>query len=158
LDLRAPLGHAIDFDLNARHILLVGEEKIFAPLIAIAHEAIAHGRAVVLAISNAPAIGHLLAPEIEYRADEVLNADLIAWADALVASGTLGWYHNINDAIRAVRYRLEAGFARGLIDVPMPCGAGQCYACTIDTARGVKLVCEHGAWFDLFDVENRSAR
>ncbi len=35
-----------------------------------------------------------------------------------------------------------------LIDVPMPCGTGACYACAVDTARGVKLACADGAWFE----------
>lgn len=165
LDLLAPLGHAVDFESHVQHVLLIGEGTRVAPLIAIAHGAIARGRAVVLATTPAPPRprfagegvfpAHLLSPEIEYRTDAGFNAELIAWADAIVASGSTEFYHRIADAVRAARYRLKPGYARGLIDLPMPCGSGVCYACAVETARGVKLACVDGASFDLIDFDNR---
>lgn len=169
-DLLAPLGRAIEFDVSARHVLLIGEGMRVVNLIAIAHDAVANGREVVL-VAPSPvedgaqagqgvgvSLAHLLSPEIEYRMDDGMNPEVIAWADAIVASGSPELYRALSDAIRAARYRLESGFARGLIDLPMPCGTGLCYACAVDTSRGVKLTCVEGPAFDLGDFENRRAR
>jgi dihydroorotate dehydrogenase electron transfer subunit len=160
LDLLAPLGHAVEFDANARHILLIGEGARVAPLFAIADNAIAQQREVVLVCRGADILpAQLLAPEIEYRIDaSAQTTELIAWADAIVASGPGELYRVLADTIRAARYRLGAGLARVLIDVPMPCGTGDCYACAVETRHGVQLACVDGPAFDLIDLENQSLR
>jgi dihydroorotate dehydrogenase electron transfer subunit len=156
LDLLAPLGNAIEFDANVRHVLLIGEDTRIVQLIALAHDAVAQAREVVLVNRGATVFpAHLLSPEIEYRTDDALSAELIAWADALVASGPDELYGALADAICAARYRLEPGFARVIVDVPMPCGAGACYACAVETARGVQLACADGPAFDLATLGNR---
>jgi dihydroorotate dehydrogenase electron transfer subunit len=156
LDLLAPLGNAIEFDVNARHVLLIGEGTRVVRLIALAHDAVTQAREVVL-VNRGENIfpAHLLSPEIEYRTDDALSAELIAWADAIVASGSDELYRALADTIRVARYRLEQGFARVIVDVPMPCGAGACYACAVETARGVRLACADGPAFDLATLENR---
>jgi len=173
-DLLAPIGHAIEFDASARHILLIGEGMRVVPLVPIAHDAVARGREVVLAHHTLGGTAaehpdrsvakpkdeifpaHLLSPEIEYRTDgEVLDTELVAWADAVVGSGSENLYRALADAVRAVRYRLEPGFARVLVDMPMPCGTGACYACAVETARGIQLACVDGPSFDLSELENR---
>ena len=160
LDLLAPLGHAVEFDAIARHILLIGEGAHVAPLIAIADSAIAQQREVVLVCRGADAFpAHLLAPEIEYRTDaSALGDELVAWADAIVASGVDELYRTLADAARAARYRLEPGLARVLIDLPMPCGTGVCYACAVETRRGVQLACVDGPAFDLADLDTWRTR
>ncbi len=157
LDALAPLGRAIEFDAKERRILLVGEGACVAPLIAIADSAVAQQREVVLVSRSADAFpSHLLAPEIEYRTDaDALGAELIAWADAMVASGSDETYRALADAARAARYRIEPGWARVLIDLPMPCGAGECYACAVETRRGVQRACVDGPAFDLSDLDRR---
>jgi len=162
LDLLAPLGHAIEFDTNARHILLVGESTRTARLIVVAHTAIARGCEVVLVAKPGSAKDdfpiQLLSPAIEYRASDMVDAELIAWADTMVASGSSEFYRALADSIRAVRYRLEPGLAHVLVDVPMPCGTGACCACAVDTARGVRWACVDGPAFDLVEFENRTRR
>jgi dihydroorotate dehydrogenase electron transfer subunit len=165
LDLLAPLGNAIEFDANARRVLLIGEGTRIVQLIALAHAAVAQAREVVLAspalVVNGGGQGvgvfpaHLLSPEIEYRTDDALNAELIAWADAIVASGSEEFYRALAEAIRAARYRLEPVFARVIVDAPMPCGAGACFACAVEATRGVQLACADGPAFDLVTFENR---
>ena len=154
LDLLAPLGRALEFDASARHILLIGEAARIAPLIAIAQHAIAQNRSVVLAtrqVSPEQAFpAHLLSPEIEYYSDgNLFDTKQIAWADMVVASGSAALYRALADSVRAARYRLEAGFVQVLVDMPMPCGTGACYACAIETSRGIRLACTDGPLFDL---------
>ena len=156
LDLLAPRGTPIEFDANARHVLLIGEGTRIVQLIALAHTAVAQAREVVLVNRGEKVFpAHLLSPEIEYRTDDALNAELIVWADAIVASGSDELDRALADAIRAARYRLEPGFARVIVDAPMPCGTGACYACAVETARGVQLACVDGPAFDLATLENR---
>lgn len=160
IDLLGPLGRPVEFTTNVRHVLLIGEGAYVASLIAIADNTIAQQREVVLVCRGTDVFpSHLLAPEIEYRTDtRALSVELITWADAIVASGPEELYRVLADAIRAARYQLEAGLARVLIDLPMPCGTGDCYACTVGTRRGVQLTCADGPAFDLIDLENRSLR
>ncbi|MBI4786876.1 MAG: hypothetical protein HY782_07520 [Chloroflexi bacterium] len=163
LDVLAPLGRAVEFDARARHILLVGEGARTAPLIAIAQHAIERGRAVVLAGQSVSAEqafpAHLLSPEIEYHGGrDVLDTELLAWADAIVASGSDDLYRALAESVRAARYRLETGFARVLMDIAMPCGTGACYACAVETARGVRLACADGPAFDLAEFVMARAR
>lgn len=159
IDLLAPMGHAIEFGANAKRVLFIGEGTRTIQLIASAHAAIAHDREVVLAcIATADFPIHLLSPEIEYHSEEGVNAELIAWADAIIASGSSDLYRMLADTIRTTRYRLEPGFARVFIDIALPCGTGACCACSVDTTRGVKFACVDGPIFDLFDFENRRAR
>lgn len=159
LDLLAPFGRVIEFDANARRVLLIGEGTRVAQLIALAHAAIMQAREVVL-VNRGENIfpAHLLSPEIEYRTDDALSAELLTWADAIVASGPSELYRALADAIRATRYRLEPGFARVIVDAPMPCGTGVCCACAVETTRGVQLACADGPAFDLCAFENRRAR
>ena len=160
IDILGPLGRPVEFAPSARHILLIGESVRIAPLFAIADNAIAQQREVVLACRGANILpAHLLAPEIEYRTDvSAFSPELIAWADAIVASGPGELYRVLADAVRVARYRLEAGLARVLIDLPMPCGTGDCYACAVDTRHGLQLACVDGPAFDLIDLENQSLR
>jgi dihydroorotate dehydrogenase electron transfer subunit len=155
LDLLAPIGRAVEFDANARHILLIGEGARLAPLLAIADSAISQQREVVLVWRGADAFpAHLLAPEIEYRTDaSALGDELLTWADAIVASGTDELYRTLADSARAARYRLEPGLARVLIDLPMPCGTGDCYVCAVETRHGIQLACIDGPAFDLADLK-----
>jgi hypothetical protein len=38
------------------------------------------------------------------------------------------------------------------LEVRMGCGFGACYACTIDTKKGLKQVCRDGPVFELDDI------
>lgn len=162
LDLLAPIGRAITFDPYVRRIVLLGEGVHTARLVALAHAAIRQAHEVVLATHAASANeifpAHLLAPEIEYRANDALGGELIAWADAVIASGSLEFYHALANTVRATRYQLEPGFARALIDLPLPCGTGACGACAVETARGVRLACADGPAFDLSALVGRGSR
>ncbi|MBI3741447.1 MAG: hypothetical protein HY257_06790 [Chloroflexi bacterium] len=160
LDLLAPLGRAIHFDSNARHILLATDGARIAPLIFLAHAAIQSGRAVVLVArqTNASPIfpAALLPEEIEYHTtnenEAWMDADALAWADAIYACGTRAAYRELFDAISHARYRVPREFARVWMEAAMPCGVGECFACAIESARGFALTCQHGPFFDLVDI------
>ncbi len=173
LDLLAPLGRAIELGASARHVVLAadfargheaGEGTRLARLVGLAHNAIEEKREVALVsgvLSGAqpgdeifPA--QLLPPEVEYRVgDDALNTELIAWADVLVASGSMAFYRALAERVRGARYRIEPGFAQVLIDIAMPCGTGVCYACAVETRHGIRLACVDGPALDLAEFENR---
>lgn len=159
LDVLAPLGRAVEFARDAKHILLIGEGARIMPLVAIAHDAVRHGCEVVLGCRPSSNEGaelfphHLLSPEIEYRTRDVESAELIAWADALILSGSSNLIRAVADALRVTRYSIEPGFARVMLEMPMPCGFGVCYACAVDTSRGVQLVCVDGPAIDLVELD-----
>lgn len=156
LDLLGPVGRAMEFDSNARHILLLGEGTRVAALFPMALQAIQQNRSVVL-FSRPDSRGdvfpaHLLPPEIEYHTGgDLPGAELLTWADAIIANGPEPLYSKLKDGIRAARYRLERGLAQVLFDDPMPCGIGACYACAVKSTRGVRLACIDGPAFDLMD-------
>ncbi len=161
LDLLAPLGRAVDWPDSARHLLFVGEGSRVTPLLGMARRAVQRGNSVVLSLIAAsgqevlPA--HLLPPEVEYQAGPAVNPELVAWADAMVASGSAELYQVLSDGIRGVRMRLEVGFLTVLVDLPMPCGTGACLGCAVETSHGIKLACTDGPLFDWTDL-NRRAR
>lgn len=160
LDLLAPLGKPVAFDAAAQHILLAADGAPIAPLIFFARDAIAQGRAVLLITrGDAFPTRHLL-PEIEYRAraanETWLDAETIAWADQIIASGSPAAYAQLADTIIQTRYRLQRGFARVWADAPMPCGIGDCWACAVETSRGFALACVDGPFFDLAELSARS--
>jgi dihydroorotate dehydrogenase electron transfer subunit len=160
LDLLAPLGRAIEFDASARHIALIGEGARIAPLIALAHDAIAQAREVVV-VSHATSAderfpAHLLSPEIELRTDADALDELVAWADAIVASGSDELYRALADSACAARYRIEPGLAHVLVDTVMPCGTGACYACALETPRGLQRACVDGPAFDLTEFYQKA--
>lgn len=162
LDVLAPLGHSVELPPAARHVLLVGQGAHIAPLVSIAHHAVKDGRAVVLAVI-AQADGsifpsHLLAPEIEYHTSERLDPELIRWSDIVIAGASEESYRSLSESVRNTRFRLEPGFMHVLADLTMPCGTGACHACAVETARGVRLACTDGPWFDWIELERRRMR
>jgi dihydroorotate dehydrogenase electron transfer subunit len=156
LDLLAPLGRAITFEPGMQRILLISDGANPARLVAIAHQQVKLGQEVVVSIvtpsSGSEGFAQLLAPEIELRNDTAMDTELITWADAIVANGSERFYRELSQVIRAVRYRVQPGFSRALVEMPMPCGTGICYACAVDTSRGIKRLCLDGPALDLADL------
>ncbi len=162
LDLRAPLGNALE--LNAQHILLAADAALAAPLVFLARVAVQLGRDVVFvarAAADAPAIQQSLPPEVEYHTrgaeEDGLTPEWIAWADAIFASAPLDSYNRLAEQISGARFRLTRGLAYALAHFPMPCGSGDCFACAVETTRGIALTCQAGPFFDLDDLIKKSA-
>ena len=165
IDVLGPLGRGFSVQRASRNLLLVAGGMGIAPLAFLADEAIAADRSVSLLIGSATASGiypsHLLPPEVELAITtedgsagrkglvSELVPDLLPWADQVFACGPMPMYH----AIAAVSYRLLPGKSiQVLLEVPMACGMGVCYGCSLETKRGPRLVCKDGPRFELTEV------
>ncbi len=78
--------------------------------------------------------------------------ELLPWADAVLAAGSLDFYAGLVAAVRAVRFELSRGFVQVLYPVTFLCGVGACQACTADVTGGRRRVCLRGPVFDLADA------
>lgn len=95
-----------------------------------------------------------LPPEVEYHIVEDLLASaspLWGWADGVFACGPIDFYDLLLADIKNTRLHLDNGWAQILVQLPMPCGIGLCYACAFKTRGGVMLNCRDGPVFDLAD-------
>jgi dihydroorotate dehydrogenase electron transfer subunit len=171
LHMLGPLGQAVEVGNSARRILLVGAGIHTAPLVAIAHAALAsHLARELVLVSQADGENevmppYLMSPEIEYRVaarnestGKWLTSELVAWADRIIASGTSELYHHLAAKVRQCHYRLVTGMAQVCVHVEMPCGVGACYACALHTSAGVRLACTDGPWFDLAEWGGQAKR
>ena len=77
---------------------------------------------------------------------------IISWADQVCAALPDAQLPALRDAIRAVKYRWERGFASVLREGPLVCGVGACGVCAVETRRGPRMLCSDGPVFDLRDV------
>jgi hypothetical protein len=78
--------------------------------------------------------------------------ELLLWADAVLAAGSLAFYSNLAMAVRAARYELTRGFAQALYPAAFLCGVGACQACVADLTTGRRRICQRGPALDLVDV------
>ena len=79
--------------------------------------------------------------------------ELLAWADAVLAAGSLEFYARLSAATGQARFGISRGFAQVLYPATFLCGTGACQACTADVAGGRRRVCLRGPVFDLKDVQ-----
>jgi dihydroorotate dehydrogenase electron transfer subunit len=90
-----------------------------------------------------------------YNPSTPLRAGLhsaIGWADQVCAALPGDQLPALRDAIRAVKFRWERGFASVLLEGPIVCGVGACGVCAIEMRKGVRMLCSDGPVFDLRDV------
>lgn len=160
-----PLGKGYSIETKARNLLLIGGGLGLAPLVMLAEEAVSQGRAVTLlqgAVTEASLYpSYLLPPEVEAfavtgdgsvgrqgRVSDVAP-DYLSWADQVFACGSWGLYASLAQ---------HASFFHGksfqvLAEVTaMGCGFGICLGCTVETARGYRLVCTEGPRFELMEL------
>jgi dihydroorotate dehydrogenase electron transfer subunit len=161
LDILGPLGHGWTLRPTTRNALLIGEERSLSALTLLAQVALEQDIAVTfinqsqtLEASYPPA---LLSPEVEYHVvteaqDKHLISTLtpmLSWADATYTSVS----HETSLALYTQFERLRGkGFAQGAITRPLVCGTGVCFACSVETRTGQRLVCRDGPVFDLRDI------
>ncbi len=104
----------------------------------------------------------LIPPAVEYQFArgveparallELVDADLMRWADAIYTTLPLPAYEALADRIRATRMRWTPGFAQGLVLAPMACYVGICDACRVPAFRRTWRACVDGPQCDLRDV------
>ncbi len=159
LDILGPLGHGWTLRPTTRNALLIGEERSISSLTLLAQIALEQDIAVTLINqtleeSYPPA---LLSPEVEYHiVTEQQDKNLIEtltpilpWADASFSSVS----HETSLALYTHFERLRGkGFAQGTNPRPLVCGTGVCFACSVETRTGQRLVCRDGPVFDMRDI------
>ena len=164
-----PLGRGFEVQRHARSLLLVGGGVGIAPLVALADQQIARGRAVALCFGARSAEGvfpaDLLPPEVEYYVSTEdgsqghrglvteLFAQHLSWADQSFACGPVPMFRSMASVVRADGMRRPVQI---LMETEMACGVGICYGCAVFTRRGVKLCCKDGPRFDLLDIYGRA--
>lgn len=145
-----PLGAPVTPAASTLRMLLAGDLAGLGCLLALADEAAAARREVALALpgEDPDALGALLSPDVELLTE--LDTDALTWADALFVAGAPAL---VADAQRRVRESGRRLPATALPHVPLACGVGACYGCSVETRRGERrLACVDGPAFPLRDL------
>lgn len=168
LDCLGPVGRGFIVPDHARHLLCLGEGEWAWALLSLVERASARGAAVTLgveAVSAARAVPPRRLPlSVEYRLATIDGSrgrkgrlrefwsDLLPWADAIAAAGSLTFLSELASAIEEHRLLLPRGYAQALYPISFFCGVGACQACVRDVAGGHRRVCLRGPVFDLVDM------
>ncbi|MGB2694501.1 MAG: dihydroorotate dehydrogenase electron transfer subunit [Dehalococcoidia bacterium] len=160
-----PLGHGFEVHPSSQHLLLVAGGIGVAPLVWLADEAVAQGKSVTLVLGGRtheqiiPA--SLLPAQVEVvimTEDGSLGqrglateafAEHLEWCDEAFACGPNAMFRAMADVLRQKRVRRPV---QVLLEERMGCGTGICYGCTVETRRGMRLVCKDGPKFELREV------
>lgn len=175
LDCLGPIGAGYNLPEKARNLLFVGEGEMAWALLPALVQADVQGLAVTLAIEaftgrdlipaqRLPAtVEYHTAVSQRWSAQRLGGADipagvaqflpeLLPWADAVLAAGSLEFYARLATATRAARYGITRGFAQVLYPATFLCGVGACQACAADVTGGRRRICQHGPVLDLAEV------
>jgi dihydroorotate dehydrogenase electron transfer subunit len=168
IDCLGPVGQGYSVGPGARNLLCVGEGEAAWALLPAVVGADAAGLSTALAVQTNSARDMIppgrLPAAVEYRAATsdgsqgapgLLDSSLgewLAWADAVLAAGSLGFYGQLAEAIKAVRFGVSRGFAQALHQQTFFCGVGACHSCVADLPGGRRRVCLRGPVFDLLDL------
>lgn len=149
LSMRGPFGHGFLLPPGARKVALVAWDVSPAFLLGLIPLAQNQGAGISLVCSNPP---EDLPVDIEIDPPSALG-EISRWADYMaVAAATAsirGWRGRFN---HQEQLRLPRD-AQALVIMSMPCGGmAKCGICTLETKRGMELVCEAGPVFQLNDV------
>ncbi len=170
LDVIGPLGRGFPGTDKLRHLLLVGDGQAIGPLLGQMERAVAAGVSVTVALGGTRAADlypvSALPPIVEFQAATIdgslghrglvtdLLAELLPWADAVCAVGSIELYRALKLQAEKTRLRAISDFLFGLVtDHMMACGVGACLSCSRNTAAGLKLACVDGPVFDLAQLD-----
>ncbi len=160
-----PLGNGYTTHPATRNLLLIGVSWGLSPLIALAEQAVNADRAVTL-LAGAPTAaqvvpGELVPPQVELvvaTEDGSLGAKGLVtelagqywgWADQVYACGPMAFYKGLSEATARLWPRKTV---QVLADMPMACGVGACFGCTLETRRGLVVTCREGPAVLLHDL------
>lgn len=161
LELLTELGTGFDADKCKQSALLVGGGLGSAPLYMLCKKLLSQGKKVTVVLGFNTASEVVLADQYRALGVEVYVATM---------DGTMGVKGFTTDAIK--QYDPDYDFfytcgplpmmralcaalptsGQASLEERMGCGAGYCYGCTIQTAKGPKRVCADGPVFDKEDV------
>lgn len=167
LDCLGPIGVGYHLPDDARHLLCLGEGELAWTLLPVISAAEKRQVPVTLAMEARSARQTIpsqkLPPAVEYRVATTdgsrgrkgrllsLLPEVLSWADAVLAAGSLDFYHKLGETIREQRVILSRDFAQVLYPATFLCGTGACLSCAADVAGGRRRVCLRGPVFDLVD-------
>ncbi len=166
LDVLGPVGRGWTVPADVRNLLLIGLEDAAGALLFLADNALKRSAYVTLLLGASPQHDAfptaLIPPAVEYQfargADparallELVDTDLMRWADALYTTLPLESYEALAGKIRRTRLRWNPGFAQGLVLAPMACYVGICDTCRVPAFRKTWRACVDGPQCDLRDV------
>ena len=170
LDVIGPLGQGFPLPDHLRHLLLISDGQTLSPLLGQMNRAVAAGVSVTLLLGGPRAAAiypvDRLPPAVEAQLVTLdgslghrgsvshLLPDLLRWADAVCAVGSIALYRTLKNQVETVRLPGEAGFLYGLVGSDLlPCGVGACLACTVPAGDGLRLTCVDGPVFDLMILD-----
>ena len=165
LEILGPIGRGWNLHEQTRNVVLIGTDHHAAALLFVAAEATARGWNATLLVggtADRPPLPTALVPAaVEYQwaqaalaedaALDLLDAPLLAWADALYTTLPLAAYPRLADRIRSGRVHWAPGFAQGLLTPPMACFVGICDTCRVVEARHTWRACVDGPQCDVRD-------
>jgi dihydroorotate dehydrogenase electron transfer subunit len=167
LDMLGPLGNAYEIDPNARRLLMVAGGVGVAPLVMLAHQAVALGREVafllgamsedgLLAANHLPAdVEYVVATEDGTRGHRGYVTDLVPdfvrWADQVFACGPEPMYRSLRNNVLPHRIGKRPPVLVSM-ERDMACGLGACLGCVVETKQGMRTSCVQGPVFDMDDV------
>lgn len=165
LELLGPLGHGWSIHPTIRNLLLINEGTFIAALPFLAQVALEQELAVTV-VSQTDSANEvyppmLFSPEVEYHivtsdGSSGQQGDLphvllpyLMWADAVGCSVSRETALTLYNSFERLRTK---HFAQYAYTQPLVCGTGACFACSIATHSGQKLVCRDGPIFDLHEL------
>jgi dihydroorotate dehydrogenase electron transfer subunit len=160
-----PLGHGYSPRKASRNLLLVAGGIGVAPLVWLAEDAIANGQSVTLVLGGRTS-RQIFPPALLPREVEILVftedgssgrkglategfAEQLEWCDEAFACGPNPMLQAMGKIVRNLQVRRPV---QVLLEERMGCGTGICYGCTVETRKGLRLVCKDGPKFQLADV------
>jgi dihydroorotate dehydrogenase electron transfer subunit len=168
VDCLGPVGRGYTVNPGTRNLLCIGEGAAAWALLPAVVDADARGISTAFAMQSAGARDLIppgrLPAAVEYRATATGGSrgaagrlastlgEWLAWADAVLAAGSLDFCGQLAQAIRSARFTMSPGFAQALYQQTFFCGVGACHACVADLPNGRRRVCLRGPVFDLFDL------
>lgn len=165
IDILGPIGRGWRLDDQTRNIVLLGDEPHLGALLFMAQTGSRRSANITLLVGVAerrpPLPGALVPSAVEYQfgqgadpalaALDLLDAQLLRWADVLYTTLPQRVYPELADRIRAGRIQWTPGFAQGLLMSPMACFCGICDTCLVPEARRPWRACIDGPQCDVRD-------
>ncbi|MGI9254923.1 MAG: dihydroorotate dehydrogenase electron transfer subunit [Thermomicrobiales bacterium] len=162
-----PLGNTYAIDPQAQNLLLVAGGVGVAPMVMLAHEAVASGRNVTFLLGAANAEGLLPARFLPDAVEYVVATDdgskghkgfitsvageYVRWADQIFACGPEPMYRSLRNTVLPLRIGNRPPVLVSM-EREMACGMGACLGCVVETKHGMQTSCVQGPVFDMDEI------